>query len=306
MDQHAGYALVPLAEEHRDAAVAIFNHYVSHGFAAFNEEPVGDEFYARLLGAAAGGYPALAAIAADGAVAGFALLRPIHPAPTLRRAAEVTYFLHPDHTGRGAGTAILARFEAEARALGADSLLAKVSSLNPGSLRFHRRHGFRECGRFRAVGRKHGREFDLVWLQKRLAEEAAGADAPDDPAGPAERGFADDPPVVARRGWRYHHLGIPTSERRPGETNLPAHKIAVCGFETSPYGIEWMRFEPGCPLPELVQKVPHLAFVVDDLAAELAGQEVLIPPNSPTPGVTVVFIVADGAPVELMQFDASL
>lgn len=306
MDQHFGYALVPLAEEHRDAAVAIFNHYVSHGFAAFNEEPVGDEFYARLLGAAAGGYPALAAIAVDGAVAGFALLRPIHPAPTLRRAAEVTYFLHPDHTGRGAGTAILARFEAEARALGADSLLAKVSSLNPGSLRFHRRHGFRECGRFRAVGRKHGREFDLVWLQKRLAEEAARADAPDDPAGPAERGFADDPPVVARRGWRYHHLGIPTSERRPGETRLPAHKIAVCGFETSPYGIEWMRFEPGCPLPELVQKVPHLAFAVDDLAAELAGQEVLILPNSPTPGVTVAFIVADGAPVELMQFDASL
>jgi phosphinothricin acetyltransferase len=301
MDQHAGYTLVPLAEEHRDAAVAIFNHYVSHGFAAFNEEPVGGEFFGRPLAAAADGYPALAALAPDGAVAGFALLRPIHPAPTLRRTAEVTYFLHPDHTGRGAGTAILARFEAEARALGADSLLAKVSSLNPGSLRFHRRHGFRECGRFRAVGRKHGREFDLVWFQKRLA--ATGADAPAHLAAPAERGCADDPPVVARRGWRYHHLGVPTRERRPGESYLPAYKTGVRGFETSPYGIEWMRFEPGCPLPDLVQTVPHLAFVVDDLAAELAGQDVLIAPNSPTPGVTVAFIVADGAPVELMQFD---
>lgn len=67
-----------------------------------------------------------------------------------------------------------------------------------------------------------------------------------------------------------------------------------------------MRFASGCPLPELARKVPHMAFVVDDLAAELAGHDVLIPPDSPTPGATVAFIVADGAPVELMQFDASL
>ena len=36
---------------------------------------------------------------------------------------------------------------------------------------------------------------------------------------------------------------------------------------------------------------------------EVAGQEILIPPNSPSPGVTVAFIVHDGAPVEFLQFD---
>jgi len=102
---------------------------------------------------------------------------------------------------------------------------------------------------------------------------------------------------------RYHHLGIPTTERRPGERYLPEFKVWVSGYETSPYRVEWMRFEPDCPLPELVRTVPHVAFEVDDLEAELVGKEILIPPNSPSPGITVAFIVDDGAPIEFLQID---
>jgi hypothetical protein len=102
---------------------------------------------------------------------------------------------------------------------------------------------------------------------------------------------------------RYHHLGIPTAEPRAGERHLAEHGVFVSGYETSPYGIEWMRWEPHAAAPELVRTVPHVAFEVDDLAAEMAGHEVLIAPNSPSPGLTVAFIVDDGAPVELMQFE---
>ena len=102
---------------------------------------------------------------------------------------------------------------------------------------------------------------------------------------------------------KYHHLGIPTTERREQETYLEDFKLYVSGFDTSAYGIEWMRFEPGCPLPELVKSVPHVAFEVDDLEAEIAGRQVLIAPNSPSEGVTVAFIVENGAPVEFLRFD---
>ena len=102
---------------------------------------------------------------------------------------------------------------------------------------------------------------------------------------------------------RYHHLGIPTEKARSGEYYLEEFKVHVLPFDSNPYGIEWMRYEPGCPLPELVQKVPHIAFEVDDLAGEIAGQEILIPPNSPSPGVTVAFIVCNGAPIEFLQYD---
>ena len=64
-----------------------------------------------------------------------------------------------------------------------------------------------------------------------------------------------------------------------------------------------MRFEPDAPVPELVRTVPHVACEVDDLSAEVAGKEILIAPNSPSPGVTVAFIVENGAPVEFLQFD---
>jgi hypothetical protein len=102
---------------------------------------------------------------------------------------------------------------------------------------------------------------------------------------------------------KYHHLGIPTDVPREGETYLAEFKMFVFGYETSPYGIEWMRFESDCPLPELVKTVPHIAFEVDDLVTEIAGKEILIKPNSPSEGVTVAFIVDNGAPVEFLQFE---
>jgi hypothetical protein len=102
---------------------------------------------------------------------------------------------------------------------------------------------------------------------------------------------------------RYHHLGIPTAIARENETYLPEFKMYVSGFDISPYGVEWIRFESDCPLPELVRTVPHIAFEVEDLEEEIRGKEVIISPNSPSPGVTVAFIVDNGAPVEFLQFE---
>jgi hypothetical protein len=102
---------------------------------------------------------------------------------------------------------------------------------------------------------------------------------------------------------RYHHVGIPTTVSRPGEVYLERFKMHVVGFDTNPFGVEWLRFEPDCALPELVQTVPHVAFEVDDLTAALEGRQILIPPNSPSDGVTVAFIVDNGAPVEFLQYE---
>ena len=107
-------------------------------------------------------------------------------------------------------------------------------------------------------------------------------------------------PAIARLGWRYDHLGIPHGSSRRGERHLQQLGIHVCEFETSPYGIEWMRFDPQCPVPLVVKTVPHLAFV-DDLDAALEGKQILIPPNSPSTGVRVAFILDDGAPIELLE-----
>ena len=121
-----------------------------------------------------------------------------------------------------------------------------------------------------------------------------------------KRRSREEPAAVARFGWRYHHLGVPYSSPRDGERHLGKLGVHVCGFETSPYGIEWIRYEPHCPVPEIVKTVPHLAFTVDNLDAALVGKQILVPPNSPSRGVRVAFILDDGAPIELLEFDGSV
>jgi hypothetical protein len=93
-----------------------------------------------------------------------------------------------------------------------------------------------------------------------------------------------------------------TTSASPPPSGTPGKSTCLdSGFEDSPYGVEWMRFDPDSPLPELVRTVAHVAFQVDDLERELEDQEVLIPPNSPSEGVRVAFIVHNGAPVELLE-----
>jgi hypothetical protein len=113
------------------------------------------------------------------------------------------------------------------------------------------------------------------------------------------------PPLAIKDwGWRYHHLGIPTDRPVKGELYLEKFKLYVAGFETSPFGIEWMRYEPGSPVHELIKTVPHIAFEVDDLDKELARGDfqIITEPNSPSDGVRVAMIEHNGAPVELIEF----
>ncbi len=109
-------------------------------------------------------------------------------------------------------------------------------------------------------------------------------------------------PAVTAKGWRYHHIGIPTDYPRPGEKHLKHLKMFVSGFDTSPYGIEWMRFEKGCPISRLVRTIPHVAFVVDNIEIEISGKELLDGISEPSEGVRVAMIVENGAPIELLEF----
>lgn len=108
---------------------------------------------------------------------------------------------------------------------------------------------------------------------------------------------------VVHRGWRFDHIGIPTSDRFAGEIPLPHLGIVVSDQQDNPVGVQWQRYEPDADYPDLVKSVAHVAFEVDDLATALEGQRILIEPNSPSAGVTVAFIEVRGAPVELLQID---
>jgi hypothetical protein len=89
------------------------------------------------------------------------------------------------------------------------------------------------------------------------------------------------------------------------EKYLLQFKFYVSGFGTSPFGIEWMRFEKDSPIDPLIQSVPHIAFEVDDLDFELENRNfnIITAPNPLSDGVRVAIIEHNGAPIELVALE---
>jgi len=141
-------------------------------------------------------------------------------------------------------------------------------------------------------------------IYRQLSDFGSRRTSVNTPSATSKRQDRESPSVIAKEGWRFHHIGIPTDVVRPGETQLPWLKVHVSGFQSSPYGIQWMRFDKDAPYPDSVKSIPHVAFEVDDLAKALEGREILIEPNCPSPGVTVAMIIDDGAPIELLEFQS--
>lgn len=163
-----------LEPRHGEEAMAIFNHYVENGFAAYPEDKLPTAAFGKML-EMADGHPAFALVdAASGKLAGFCFMRAFHPLPVFRETAELSYFLAPEATGKGLGALALRKLEEEAAKTGVRRLLAGISSENGPSLKFHLKHGFTECGRFHQVWKKRGRRLDMVWMEKAVS----GDDAP--------------------------------------------------------------------------------------------------------------------------------
>ena len=152
----------------------VFNYYVENNFAAYIETPVGPEFFQVVQSEKEQDenkhFP-FYVIEEKGKIVGIGALRPYFPFQNFRHTGVVSYFILPGHTRKGLGSRMLDKLCTEASGKKMKSLLANVSSKNEASLKFHQKHGFIECGKFREVGTKFGKYFDIVWLQKFLEED---------------------------------------------------------------------------------------------------------------------------------------
>jgi phosphinothricin acetyltransferase len=140
---------------------------VENSFAAYPEKKFSYQAFDMFL-QMSNGFPTGSIRDPNDRIVGFGMLRTHNPMPTFSRTAEVTYFIHPDHTGKGLGKLLLGFLEKGAFEKGITNILANISSLNPRSIEFHQKNGFIECGRLRKVAKKNGQEFDTVWMQKML------------------------------------------------------------------------------------------------------------------------------------------
>jgi L-amino acid N-acyltransferase YncA len=161
------FTISPMVEEDRKPIVDIFNYYIANSFAAYPELEVPYEAFDIFLQMSQG-YPTGTVKDSMGNVIGFGFLHFHNPVPAFSETAEVTYFISQECTGNGIGKSLLNYFEEKGKQKGIRNILAHISSLNPGSIHFHRKNGFTECGCFKSVGKKKGRVFDTIWMQKML------------------------------------------------------------------------------------------------------------------------------------------
>lgn len=163
------------------ALAAIYGHHVLHGVGTFEETPPGPEDMAsRLSIVRATGLPYLVAEDAAGVI-GFAYASAFRPRAAYRYTAEDSVYVAPGQTGRGVGKALVGEVLRRCADLGVRQMIAIIGgSDNAGSIGLHRSLGFETKSVMPALGFKHGRWVDIVWMQKALG---GGSSMPPDGQG---------------------------------------------------------------------------------------------------------------------------
>lgn len=104
--------------------------------------------------------------------------------------------------------------------------------------------------------------------------------------------------------YRYHHMGIPTTEVRPNEKFSEAFGMYTSDVDGD-FRIQYHRFTEDSPLNQLIKTVPHVGIQVDNLEEAVEGYEILLGPYEPIPGYRVAIINDGGVPVELIETNLS-
>jgi len=147
----------------------IYNHYVLHSTATYQEDPealAGRRAWFDRHGAA---HPVVVAIR-GGAIVGWGSLSPYHVRSAYRRTVENSVYVRPDCQRQGIGRAVLADLVGRAREVGHHTIIAGIDAEQAASVALHRAAGFVQAGRLRRVGFKFGRWLDVIYMQLMLGE----------------------------------------------------------------------------------------------------------------------------------------
>jgi len=99
----------------------------------------------------------------------------------------------------------------------------------------------------------------------------------------------------------FNHAGFITTEKKEGAFFNEGLKVWLTDFSKSPNKIEFLKFEEGSCMPELVQKQSHIAYTVPNLEEALVGCNVIFGPAVCDEHLTIAFIEEEGVSIELME-----
>lgn len=101
---------------------------------------------------------------------------------------------------------------------------------------------------------------------------------------------------------QFDHMGLVTTEKKPGEVFVAATKVWVTDIQAHPFRVEWLRFEPDSPVTGPVRTGPHIAYRVESIAEASRGMRVLLEPFDAGIATVGFYQTDDGVVVEFMEY----
>jgi len=147
----------------------LYNHYIRETPITFDLEPISlasKRSWFEQFGAE--GRHQLFVAERAGRVVGYACTRPFRDKAAYDTTAETSIYLAPGAQGQGLGRQLYARLFSALGGADLHRLVAGITLPNDASLALHERAGFRTVGVFHQVGRKLGRYWDVLWMEREL------------------------------------------------------------------------------------------------------------------------------------------
>jgi phosphinothricin acetyltransferase len=166
----ASFQIRDAADGDAAAIQAIYAFHVLHGTASYDTEPPPvSAIGAKIEHIGAQGWPFLIATAADRPI-GYAYATRFRDRAAYAWTCEDSIYVHPERQGRGVGSTLLRALCDRATACGFLQMIAVIGGAEPASIALHAACGFTPAGRLNAVGWKHGRWLDSVYMQRMLGD----------------------------------------------------------------------------------------------------------------------------------------
>ena len=147
----------------------IYNHYVVETPITFDVQPFSVSERRNWLDSFKSSGPhRLFAALERGRIVGYAGSLPFRNKAAYETSVETTVYVDPGCTGRGVGMELYAVLFDALRGEDLNRALVGITLPNPASIELHERFGFQRIGVYSEVGRKLGRYWDVLWLEKSL------------------------------------------------------------------------------------------------------------------------------------------
>ena len=163
-------------KEDAEAVQAIYAPYVAETAVSFEYEVPSVEEMARRIEETQKTHPWLVA-EEDGKVVGYAYASAFHERAAYQWAVETSIYVDRQEHKKGIGRQLHDALEEALKAQGFLNLNACIAFIDPedkhltqDSVRFHERMGYTKVAHFHQCGKKFGRWYDMIWMEKLIGE----------------------------------------------------------------------------------------------------------------------------------------